>query len=454
MRNKTFQYLIAALLGACGVLGVQEFVNDSLPAQSPKSDFSVGELEPDVSSPPSLRMQQRITPSPIQIPPPIQMPRIEIPFPSPFGGEPEAPQDEAPNASPNSKPKLRDDAIRLKPKAIEALAQEDYQKQLAALRPEERVPVEIYTARNKSVVNVSTLETKTYRFFPETAEGSGSGIVLNKAGVILTNFHVISDASKVEITLFNGQSYEAKVLASDPNTDVAIVKIDAPADDLIPIEFGDSSKLLVGQTVYAIGNPFGLERTMTRGIVSNLNRSIGSPQMFRQIKGVIQFDAAINPGNSGGVLLDSKGLMIGMNTAIASRSGENAGIGFAVPVNTIERIVKILLEEGKVVRGDAGVVKVTETDSGLTPVLIDVGGAADRAGLRGGKVIIEKAFPYDITRVTRPEEGFDLIVGVNGQETMTGEEFITAVEEHKPGETIILNVVRDGKLIELPIVLK
>ena len=232
------------------------------------------------------------------------------------------------------------------------------------------------------------------------------------------------------------------------------MKIDAPADDLIPIEFGDSSKLLVGQTVYAIGNPFGLERTMTRGIVSNLNRSIGSPQMFRQIKGVIQFDAAINPGNSGGVLLDSKGLMIGMNTAIASRSGENAGIGFAVPVNTIERIVKILLEEGKVVRGDAGVVKVTETDSGLTPVLIDVGGAADRAGLRGGKVIIEKAFPYDITRVTRPEEGFDLIVGVNGQETMTGEEFITAVEEHKPGETIILNVVRDGKLIELPIVLK
>ena len=342
--------------------------------------------------------------------------------------------------------------------ATQPVAMDDWRERLNELLPEERVAVELYATRNKSVVNVSTVETRTSWMYQETAEGCGSGIVINKSGVVLTNFHVVENASKIDVTLFNGETYSAKPIGLDPNTDVALVKIDAPEDELFPIEFGDSSRLLVGQTVFAIGNPFGLERTMTKGIISNLNRSIGSPQQFRQIKGVIQVDAAINPGNSGGVLLDTKGRMIGMNTAIASRVGENSGVGFAVPVNTICRIVSILLEKGEVVRGDAGVVQVTETDRGLVPVLIDDGGAADEAGLRGGKltIIISKrnGYQFQTREVRRPEGGYDLIVGVNGAEVKSGEDFITAVEEHGPGETITLNVDRNGSIIELPIILK
>ena len=217
-------------------------------------------------------------------------------------------------------------------------------------------------------------------------------------------------------------------------------------------------EILIGQVVYAIGNPFGLERTMTKGIVSNLNRSIDSPQQFRRIKGVIQVDAAINPGNSGGALFDTKGKMIGMNTAIASRVGENSGVGFAVPVNTINLVVQSLLTTGKVARGDVGVVQVTETDDGLIPGLIDEGGAADLAGLRGGKLIItiksRNGMRYRTQEVVRPEEGFDLITGVNGQPVRTGEDFITAVEEHAPGETITLNIIRDGRNAELRVTLK
>ncbi|MBR4751417.1 MAG: trypsin-like peptidase domain-containing protein [Thermoguttaceae bacterium] len=410
MSKHTFQYLFVALLGGCGALGIQAFLNGSfdafLSAQNPGAPY----LNYD-------RRDARVN----QIPP-----------------------------LPASTQSLGD--------VTTFAAQDDFQALLADLTPEERVGVEIYAKRNKSVVNVSTLETKTHQFFQETAEGCGSGIVINKAGVILTNYHVVGTASKIDITLFNGETYPAGLIGVDPNTDVALVKIDAPESDLFPIEFGDSSKALVGQTVYAIGNPFGLERTMTKGIISNLNRSIGSPQQFRQIKGVIQVDAAINPGNSGGVLLDSKGRMIGMNTAIASRVGENTGVGFAVPVNTIHRIVSILLEKGEVVRGDAGVVQVTETENGLIPGLIDVGGAADEAGLRGGKLTITVTrrgnTAYRTREVTRPEDGFDLITGVNGQQVRTGEEFITAVEEHAPGETIVLNIIRNGRAMELPITLK
>lgn len=295
-------------------------------------------------------------------------------------------------------------------------------------------------------------------FSTQVAEGCGSGVVLNKEGIILTNFHVVENATSVKITLYNGETYPAKPIAVDPNTDIAILKVDAPNDELVPVVFGDSSRLLVGQTVYAIGNPFGLERTMTKGIISNLNRSIDSPQQFRRIKGVIQTDAAINPGNSGGALFDSKGRMVGMNTAIASRVGENSGIGFAVPVNTVHRIVSILLEKGQVVRGDAGVVQVTETENGLIPALIDDKGAADLAGLRGGKLVVtireQNGFRYQSRQVVRPDEGFDLITGVNDQPVKTGEDFITAVEEHEPGETLTLNVLRNGKEIRLPLVLK
>jgi len=339
-----------------------------------------------------------------------------------------------------------------------ARSNDELETRLSEFSPQERAQIEIYAKNNKSVVNVATVTENQRSFFQQTSEGCGSGIVLNASGVVLTNFHVVEGSRKIEVTLFNGETYPAKPLGVDPNTDVALLKIDAPQSSLFPIQFGDSSKLLVGQTVYAIGNPFGLERTMTQGIVSNLNRTIGSPQQFRQIKGVIQIDAAINPGNSGGVLLDSKGLMIGMNTAIASRVGESSGVGFAIPVNTIHRIASILLEKGEVVRGDAGVVQVTETEDGLIPSLIDEGGAADLAGLRGGKLVISigerNGIQYQRRHVKRPEGGFDVIFGVNGAPVKTGEDFITAVEEHAPGETILLNVLRRGQKIELPVVLK
>lgn len=326
------------------------------------------------------------------------------------------------------------------------------------LLPEERRGIVIYENRNRSVVNVNTVMYRQGPFFStQEAEGLGSGIVLSKDGVVLTNFHVVEGANSVEVTLFDGETYSADLVGQDPSTDIALLKIDAPAETLFPVEFGDSSKLLVGQTVFAIGNPFGYERTMTRGIVSNLNRTIESPKQFRLIKGVIQIDAAINVGNSGGALFDGRGRMIGMNTAIASRVGENTGVGFAIPVNTISRIATALLEEGKVVRGDIGIIQVNESEAGVLPVQIEDGGAADKAGLRGAKIVVTvyRQQGQEIRGHKRvvPKGGLDLIVGVNGQRIKTGEDFITAVEEHKPGETIELNIIRQGESMKLPVVL-
>lgn len=325
--------------------------------------------------------------------------------------------------------------------------------------PEEKIGILIYQKRNRSIVNVDTVMVRQgpFPFSEQQGEGRGSGIVLTKDGVILTNFHVVEDATTVTITLFTGEAYSAAIIGKDPNTDIALLKISAPEKDLFPVEFGDSSQILIGQVVYAIGNPFGIDRTLTRGIVSNLNRTIDSPQMFRQIKGVIQIDAAINPGNSGGALFDSRGRMIGMNTAIASRVGQSSGVGFATPVNTISRIANILLAEGEVVRGDVGIIQVNEVNGGLIPTLIENGGPADKAGLRGGKVavVITEQHGMRVRNVQRipPKGGVDVIIGVNGQAVHSGEEFITLIEEHKPGEKVTLNIIRDNKQTELAVVL-
>ena len=432
MRKSSFTYLAAALAGGCVALSFQSFL-------------------PSTTLFPCLAAQH---------------PDFRRPAPAgqndfaDFADAFDAYDDAKNVATPLSTqiPPLADSASAASPLRRAVDAPDDLAARLNEFSPLERSQIEIYAQNNKSVVNVATVSENQRSFFPQMSAGCGSGIVLNASGVVLTNFHVVEGSSKIEVTLFNGETYPAKPLGVDPNTDVALLKIDAPQSSLFPIQFGDSSQLLVGQTVFAIGNPFGLERTMTQGIVSNLNRTIESPQQFRQIKGVIQIDAAINPGNSGGVLLDSKGRMIGMNTAIASRVGESSGVGFAIPVNTIHRIASILLEKGEVVRGDAGVVQVTETENGLIPGLIDEGGAADSAGLRGGKLVISirerNGIQYRTQQVKRPEGGFDVIFGVNGAPVKTGEDFITAVEEHAPGETIVLNVLRRGQKIELPVVLK
>ena len=211
---------------------------------------------------------------------------------------------------------------------------------------EEKVNISVYETVNRGVVNITTRMARQDSFFffeSQAPEGAGSGSVLDKKGHILTNFHVIEDAKSARVTLFNNESFPAQPVGADPDNDIAVLKIDAPPEMLFPIELGDSSGLRVGQKIFAIGNPFGLERTMTVGIVSSLNRQIPSRNR-REMKSIIQIDAALNSGNSGGPLLDSRSQLVGMNTAILSPSGagENTGVGFAIPEATIRRVLSLI----------------------------------------------------------------------------------------------------------------
>ncbi|HSG68987.1 MAG TPA: trypsin-like peptidase domain-containing protein, partial [Planctomycetaceae bacterium] len=199
------------------------------------------------------------------------------------------------------------------------------------LLPDERVNVAIYEQTNKSVVHITSRATRVDNFFfLESQEGAGSGSVIDKSGHVLTNYHVIEGAREVNVGLYDGSSYSATLVGADPISDIAILKIDAPPELLHPLAFGDSTKLKVGMKVFAIGNPFGLERTMATGIISSLNRTL-QLRGDRSVRSIIQIDASVNPGNSGGPLLDSRGRLIGITTAIASKNGQSAGVGFAIP---------------------------------------------------------------------------------------------------------------------------
>src|SRR5271165_2575897 len=241
---------------------------------------------------------------------------------------------------------------------------------LKELDPEERNNVMVYATVNKSVVNITT----------ESETGTGSGFVIDKQGHLLTNYHVIQGAGAVRVTLFDGSTHPAKLVGQDASNDVAVLQIRAPADKLFPVTFGDSSRVMVGQKIMALGNPFGLERTLTSGIVSSLDRSLKAKN-GRMIKGIIQTDAAVNPGNSGGPLLNSRGQVIGMNTAIISQVGQSAGISFAVPINAITRILRPLIENGRVIRADLGI-SVYATDDGLLVMAVVDGGPAEQAGIQ------------------------------------------------------------------------
>ena len=249
---------------------------------------------------------------------------------------------------------------------------------------EELVNISVYERSNRSVVNITTRISRGGNSSRrrESARGSGSGFVIGQDGLVLTNYHVVDSADAVLVTLFDGESYSASLVGSDPGNDIAVLQIDAPASSLYPIELGESSRLRVGQKVFAIGNPFGLERTFTIGILSSKNRTLPT-ESGRTMKGILQIDAALNRGNSGGPLLNSRGQLIGMNTAIASPSGrgENTGVGFAIPVSTLRRVVPELLETGRVVRPDAGIAHVYETDRGLMVAELIPDGPADSAGL-------------------------------------------------------------------------
>jgi S1-C subfamily serine protease len=321
--------------------------------------------------------------------------------------------------------------------------------------PEERTNIAVYDRVNRSVVNITTKIPRVDFFFAlEPAEGAGSGSVLDHDGHILTNYHVIEGAKEVRVTLFNGETFDAALMGADPVFDIAVLRINAPGHILFPVEFGDSANLRVGQKVYAIGNPFGLERTMTIGIISSLNRSLPS-RSGRTMKSIIQIDAALNQGNSGGPLLDSRGRLIGMNTAIASPTGANTGVGFALPVNNIQRVVPQLIERGRVVRPDLGITRVYQTEVGLVIATLAEGGPAERAGLRGFRIVRQQKrrgpFVYEETKVDRAYA--DLIVAVDGQRIKNADDLLSAIERRRPGEEMLMTVVREGREVNVGVVL-
>ena len=297
------------------------------------------------------------------------------------------------------------------------------------LTPDEAIGVAVYDRNNKGVVNITTKSVNTVLVWDVSSEGSGSGSVIDREGHILTNFHVIEDAQEVGVTLFDGKTYDAKLVGADPNNDIAVIKIDAPREVLFPIEVGDSGDMRVGMRVFAIGNPFGLERTMTTGIISSLNRSL-QVRGTRSIKSIIQIDAAVNPGNSGGPLLNSHGKLVGMNTAIASRNGQSAGVGFAIPSTLIARVVPQLIAHGRVIRPEIGIQMVHQTEKGLLIARLTPDGPAARAGLRGPRVTTKSRGP--ISWKTVDVSSADLIVAVDGEAIKNADDFLTAIESKHP----------------------
>ena len=325
---------------------------------------------------------------------------------------------------------------------------------LEEMTPEERVNIAVYENVNRGVVNITTKGYHGDRilFMEVPSEGEGSGSVIDRQGNILTNYHVVEGSQEIEVTLFNNKSYDARIVGFDASTDVAVIKITAPAEELFPVVFGDSSRLRVGQRVYAIGNPFGLDRTLSTGIVSSLDRWLPRHGKAGKISQIIQIDASINPGNSGGPLLDSRSRMIGMNTAIASKTGESNGVGFAIPINTISRVVPQLLQRGRVIRPDIGIARVYQTERGLLIATLTPSGAAERSGLRGPRVVRQRQGPFVYQTVDRTSA--DLIVAVEGKRIKTADDLLEAIEAKQPGERVALTIVRGGREMNLSVVLE
>lgn len=315
------------------------------------------------------------------------------------------------------------------------------------LSEEEKINIRVYETTNRGVVNITTHATRETLIFLEVPQdGAGSGSIIDQKGHILTNWHVVEGAQQIKVTLFNGDTLDATVVGSDPPNDIAVLKIEASPEVLFPINGGDSSKLRVGQHIFAIGNPFGLDRTLTRGIISSLNRQLPS-KSGRTMRSIIQVDAALNRGNSGGPLLDSRGRLIGMNTAIASSTGENTGVGFAIPVNTIRRVVPQLIRDGKVVRASIGITHVFHNDEGVAIVKMATNGPAERAGLRGFRIVKQskRRGPFTFEEKTLDRAHADVIVGVDGKGVKTRDELLDAIEDHRPGDEIELTILREGQ---------
>ncbi len=317
---------------------------------------------------------------------------------------------------------------------------------------DEQINIRVYVAVNKSVVNITSSTTEQGVFGEETSSGTGSGFVVDNQGHIVTNFHVVDGADAIQVRLHDGSTVDAHVVGVDPSNDVAVLRIAVPkAMVLTPLVLGDSTHLLVGQKVLAVGNPFGLERTLTTGIISALDRTMKS-RNDRLIKGVIQTDAAINPGNSGGPLLNTRGEVIGLTTAIISRVSQSAGIGFAVPVNSMKRVVPQLITRGRVIRADIGIRRALQTDMGLLITDIVEGGPADRAGLQPLEVRYQRLDAFRVRRIIDVESA-DIIKAIDGKPVKSFAELLTEVETRPPGASVTLTVVRGGKTRNVAVVL-
>ena len=321
--------------------------------------------------------------------------------------------------------------------------------------------INVYRNCNEAVVNINTKVT-SYDWFWDpyvTDGGSGSGSIIDKRGYILTNVHVISGASKIYVSLYDGSQYEATVVGEDIDSDLAVIKFEPPAGvTLKTISFGDSTQLLVGQKVIAIGNPFGMERTMTTGIVSGLGRPIQNSNN-RIIRNMIQTDAAINPGNSGGPLLDTNGRMVGINTMIMSSSGSSSGVGFAVPSEIAVRVVNDILKYGKVQRGviDASIIQLTsriaqyaglDITTGMLVSEVEEGSLAEKAGLKGGTKAVYYGNRNNILYL-----GGDIITKIDGIAITSLAEYYSALESKKPGDVVSVVVHRNKKDVTLKITL-
>ncbi len=310
------------------------------------------------------------------------------------------------------------------------------------LLEDERNTIEVFRRVSRSVVFITNVALRrdffTRNVF-EVPRGSGSGFVWDQHGHVVTNFHVLEGGSSFSVTLSDGSRYPAEPVGVERAKDLAVLRIEASPDVLVPVELGETETLIVGQKVLAIGNPFGFDQTLTTGVISALGREIQSSAKVR-IDDVIQTDAPINPGNSGGPLLDSRGRVIGVNTAIYSPSGASAGIGFAVPVSDVKRIVPQLIRYGKVKRVGIGITVVPDSIaqrwrvSGVVIRQVVSGGAADRAGLRS----------IELDRYGNVHS-FDTIVGVDDKEIASYSDLFEALEERKAGDRVSIHYARDGE---------
>ncbi len=319
------------------------------------------------------------------------------------------------------------------------------------LATDEQNNIEVYRTMSPGVVFITSRSVGMSIFDTREREGTGSGSIINEQGFILTNFHVISGAQRLTVNLGANRSYPARFIGSDPDTDLAVIKIDAPREQLTVVPLGDSDQLVVGQKVLAIGNPFGLDRTLTTGVISGLQRPIDSPRIGRTIEGAIQTDASINPGNSGGPLLDSRGRMIGINSQILSPAGGSVGVGFAVPVNIAKRVVPQLISNGEVVRPKLGISTYVVRDlvrqgvelpvsDGVIITQVQPDGSAAAAGLRG------------LQQTTMGETIIgDIIISIDGESINDRNDLFRVLDKHNINDTVQVEILRGGRRTTVPV---